>query len=182
VVTSKGMSSHGRVDNLRPPKGPQVKQRVLSWPVLLTIVHIRAAGPQDLPELQRVEDRCFQQDRFPPEVVVETLLQPGFATLVAEEDGIIGAVTIYYLGGRGPAQLVSLAVVSEHRGQGVGRGLLTEAGILAASRGARRMILQVGVVNVAAINLYLHDGFVLGGVIGDYYGPGKDAYHMERPL
>jgi ribosomal protein S18 acetylase RimI-like enzyme len=44
------------------------------------------------------------------------------------------------------------------------------------------MVLQVAVTNVAALNLYLHQGYVLQGVIGSYYGPGKDAYFMDKVL
>jgi ribosomal protein S18 acetylase RimI-like enzyme len=60
--------------------------------------------------------------------------------------------------------------------------LLGEAERRAQEQGADRMVLQVGVVNVGAINLYLHQGFVLEGMIGDYYGPGRDAYFMTKML
>jgi ribosomal protein S18 acetylase RimI-like enzyme len=49
-------------------------------------------------------------------------------------------------------------------------------------KGAKKIVLQVNVLNVAAINLYLHQGYVLQGMIGSYYGPGKDAYFMDKIL
>jgi ribosomal-protein-alanine N-acetyltransferase len=148
----------------------------------LTSVRIRTAGIEDLPELQEIENGCFRDERYSVNVLMAMLAEKGFVTLIAEEGGPLGAVTINYRPDLVAAQLVSLAVLPYHRGRGIATALLAEAEGRAQAQGADRMVLQVGVVNVAAINLYLHRGYILEGMIGDYYGPGRDAYFMTKVL
>ncbi|MBI0584387.1 MAG: GNAT family N-acetyltransferase [Methanomassiliicoccus sp.] len=142
----------------------------------------RTAGIEDLPELQRIEESCFQEERYPPEVLAEILLDGDFETILAEEDELVGAATINCGEDLAAAQLASIAVLPPHRGKGIGRALLDEAEGRARGRGRKIMVLQVNVHNVAAINLYLHRGYIIEGMIGDYYGPGRDAYFMDKML
>lgn len=143
---------------------------------------IRSAGIEELPEVQEIEAACFQEDRYPPEVLAEMLVEEGFETVLAEDEELLGSATVNFRKGMAAAQLVSIAVLPGHRGKGVATALLAEMEKRARRRGARKMVLQVNVLNVAAINLYLHQGYVLQGMIGNYYGPGKDAYFMDKVL
>jgi ribosomal-protein-alanine N-acetyltransferase len=143
---------------------------------------IRAAGIEELPEIQEIEEACFQEDRYPPEVLAEMLAEEGFETIIAESEELLGSATVNYRKGMVAAQLVSIAVLPGHRGKGIAKALLVEAERRVRRRGAKKMVLQVNVLNVAAINLYLHHGYVLQGMIGSYYGPGKDAYFMDKEL
>jgi ribosomal-protein-alanine N-acetyltransferase len=149
---------------------------------VIVAVLIRTAGIEDLPRLRDIENECFQEDRYSTEVLAAMLAEEGFITLIAEDDGPLGAATVNYRRDLVAAQLVSLAVLSNHRGRGIATALLAEAEEWARKRDADRMVLQVGVVNVAAINLYLHQGYLIEGVIGDYYAPGGDAYFMTKRL
>jgi ribosomal-protein-alanine N-acetyltransferase len=111
------------------------------------------------------------------------LEEEGFETFLAEEDGeIMGSATVNYRDDLIAAQLVSIAVLPQHRGRGVAKALLSEAEARVVRRGADIMVLQAGVTNIAALTLYLCYGYVLRGVIGDYYGPGRDAYFMDKML
>lgn len=143
-------------------------------------VNIRPAGIGDLDEVSRIEVACFDRERYPREMLEELLVQEGFRTFLAEEDGVVGAVTVHCTGEE--AQLVSIAVLPEFRGRGIASALLKEAETAARRMGARAMVLQVRVLNVAAMNLYLHRGYALGGVIRNYYGCRKDAYFMRKRL
>ena len=147
-----------------------------------TSVRTRTAGIEELPMIQRIENDCFQEERYSTEVLAEMLDEEGFETILVEEDEPMGSATVNYRDDLVAAQLVSIAVLPRFRGKGVAKALLAEAEARVRKRGADRMVLQVGVTNVAALNLYLHQGYVLEGVIGDYYGPGKDAYFMDKVL
>ncbi len=143
---------------------------------------IRSAGIEELPEVQEIEVACFHEDRYPPEVLAEMLAEEGFETVLAEDEELLGSATVNFRKGMVAAQLVSIAVLPRHRGKGVARALLAEMERRVKRRGAKKIVLQVNVLNVAAINLYLHQGYVLQGMIGSYYGPGRDAYFMDKIL
>ncbi len=146
-------------------------------------VRIRSAGIEELPEVQNIENSCFQEERYSTEVLAAMLEEEGFETFLAEEDGeIMGSATVNYRDDLIAAQLVSIAVLPQHRGRGVAKALLSEAEARVVRRGADIMVLQAGVTNIAALTLYLCYGYVLRGVIGDYYGPGRDAYFMDKML
>jgi ribosomal-protein-alanine N-acetyltransferase len=145
-------------------------------------VRIRDAGIEELPEVQSIENSCFGEERYSEEVLAAMLEEEGFETFLAEDDELMGSATVNYRDDLVAAQLVSIAVLPRFRGRGVARALLAEAESRVRRRGATRMVLQVAVTNVAALNLYLHQGYVLEGMIGDYYGPGRDAYFMDKVL
>jgi ribosomal-protein-alanine N-acetyltransferase len=145
-------------------------------------VRIRDAGIEELPEVQAIENSCFGEERYSEEALAAMLEEEGFETFLAEDDELMGSATVNYRDDLVAAQLVSIAVLPRFRGKGVARALLAEAEARVRRRGATRMVLQVAVTNVAALNLYLHQGYVLEGMIGDYYGPGRDAYFMDKVL
>lgn len=146
-------------------------------------MRIRDAGIEELPEVQHIENSCFGEERYSEEVLAAMLEEKGFETFLAEEDDeLMGSATVNYRDDLVAAQLVSIAVLPRFRGKGVAKALLAEAEDRVRGRGADRMVLQVSVTNVAALNLYLHQGYVLEGMIGDYYGPGRDAYFMDKVL
>lgn len=143
---------------------------------------MRTAGIEDLPILQQIEITCFQEERYSAEDLAAILEEDGFETILADADGPIGSAIVNYRQELIAAQLVSLAVLPQYRGQGIAHALLVEAEGRVRARGARKMVLQVEVINVPAMNLYLHHGFNIEGVIGDYYGSGRDAFFMIKVL
>jgi [ribosomal protein S18]-alanine N-acetyltransferase len=83
------------------------------------------------------------------------------------------------------AEIITIAVDDMWRQRGVGRALLEEAVAEAGRRGARAMLLEVGVMNEAAQALYERAGFVTVGRRKNYYkGPGgtEDALIMRREI
>lgn len=144
-------------------------------------MNIRPAGIGDLDIISRIEVSCFDRERYPREMLEEILAQEGFRTFIAEEGEVLGAATVHYVG-EGDAQLVSIAVLPKFRGMGIAKALLEEAEGTARGLGAKAMILQVSVLNVAAMNLYLRHGYALGGVIRNYYGYRRNAYFMHKKL
>ena len=77
------------------------------------------------------------------------------------------------------AELMTIGVAKPHQGQGLGRSLLAALIERARLLGARRMLLEVRVDNLAALGLYRSFGFVTIGVRKRYYQPeDQDAYTM----
>lgn len=80
------------------------------------------------------------------------------------------------------AELLTICTDPEHRRTGLGRTVLAEAIREAATRGARRMFLEVEAENTAAIALYESLDFSETGRRRDYYGRGRHAVMMARDL
>jgi ribosomal-protein-alanine N-acetyltransferase len=75
----------------------------------------------------------------------------------------------------GEAELLTLAVVPEARGRGIGRALLYAAMRKAASCGAETLYLEVAESNAAALSLYMAAGAKPVGRRRRYYPTGADA-------
>jgi ribosomal-protein-alanine N-acetyltransferase len=83
------------------------------------------------------------------------------------------------------AEILTLAVDEPWRRRGIGRTLLDAAIAEAARRGAAAMLLEVGVLNTAARELYAECGFAAVGRRRKYYrGPNgsEDALVMKRDI
>ena len=78
--------------------------------------------------------------------------------------------------------VVSIAVMPEHRGKGIGYTLMKEAMKNMEKYNAKECFLEVRVSNQPAINLYKKLGFQIVKTIRHYYMDGEDAYLMARKL
>lgn len=77
--------------------------------------------------------------------------------------------------------IVSIAVVPEARGRGIGTDLMIHAmRALKENYGVDEYYLEVRVSNVIAIHLYEKLGFKRIKVLKGYYLDGEDAYLMAR--
>ncbi len=83
------------------------------------------------------------------------------------------------------AELLDIAIDSQHQRKGMGRALLEEMLTLAKRAGMQRMVLEVRASNDAAIALYVSAGFERIGLRRGYYPAGQrreDAILMGRML
>ena len=78
--------------------------------------------------------------------------------------------------------IVSVAVLSQHRREGIGKALVTKAMEKMRFYKAKQCFLEVRVINTPAINLYKKLGFEVSRTIRGYYADGADAYVMEAKL
>ncbi|MEM0382633.1 MAG: ribosomal protein S18-alanine N-acetyltransferase [Nitrososphaerota archaeon] len=79
--------------------------------------------------------------------------------------------------------IVSIAVLPEYRGRGIGKALMQEAlNALKNVYGCDEAYLEVRVTNTTAINLYYSLGFKVAKVAKNYYIDGEDAYVMALKL
>ena len=80
------------------------------------------------------------------------------------------------------AEILTLAVDSAARRQGLGRALMGRAMHTAAGRGAASMVLEVAEGNAGARALYAGLGFAEVGRRRGYYAGGMDALIMRAPV
>jgi ribosomal-protein-alanine N-acetyltransferase len=73
---------------------------------------------------------------------------------------------------------MTIAVLPEFRGRGIGKKLMIESIKRAIKRGAKSMIFEVRVDNYPALHIYKNFGFKIIGRIKDYYMGGEDAFTM----
>ncbi len=147
---------------------------------------IRAATPDDLPAIQRIEQQSdtaahwsllaygalFEQDA------------PRRRALVATNSGsddVCGFIIVRSLADEW--EIENLAVAPEQRLRGIASELLGELLRELQSAGALAVLLEVRESNRAARRLYEKHGFSLEGRRADYYrNPSEDALLLRRRL
>lgn len=137
---------------------------------------LRTVKPEDLKDVYRIERLSFKQP-FPPSYL-ETLayLSPKTFIIAIVDERIVGYSASVLKGQEG--HVLSIAVHPDYRGLGIGENLLRENIKRLKELGARRVVLEVGVSNMAAIRLYKKLGFEISGLLRNYYWDGEDAYKM----
>jgi len=149
-----------------------------SVPVLL-----REMRRDDLVAVLDIERRSFGQPWS--RAFFEKELSTPFARLVvAVEEGPRPRIVGYTCRWRvtDEVHLLNVAVHPDHRGDGLGRRLVTAVVEESRTSAARAMFLEVRAGNVVARRLYRQMGFRDLGVRRGYYGPGQDAIVMELRL
>jgi ribosomal-protein-alanine N-acetyltransferase len=112
--------------------------------------------------------------------------------IVAEENGEIvgyimcrietGLSNFIFHGLIKKGHIVSVAVLPQHRGKGIGKALVTKAMESMRLYKAKQCFLEVRVTNTQAVNLYKKLEFEVSRTIRGYYADGADAYVMTRKL
>ena len=74
--------------------------------------------------------------------------------------------------------VVSVAVLDQHRGKGVGKALMLEGINGVVSRKSDEIYLEVRISNIQAIRMYQDLGFQIKSRLRSYYRDGEDAYLM----
>lgn len=155
---------------------------------------MRAAGPQDLDRVMAVERESFgdwEQGRRTAwsqtawkadlEAVGQTRAVTGRLVLLdADGECARGVADFHHVAET--CDLDRIMVLPSARRTGLAGQLLEYGMRWAAARGARRMILEVREVNLAALRLYRSHGFTTISRRPGYYGPGRDALVMSAPL
>lgn len=140
-------------------------------------VSFRAMTPADVAAVAELDAICFDEDNWDAEFFEYELRDIHADYVVGEVDGKImacGGIRIYL----GEAEGMTLAVLPEFQGRGIGKRLLVEMIQRAKLRGASSMILEVRVSNVPALHIYQKFGFKIIGRMKRYYASGEDALTM----
>ena len=145
----------------------------------MTASVVRAMRWWDIPAVLAIEESVFPDTAWTAAQFWSELAHDDRTYLVVTDaDRVVayGGVMV-----RPPtADIQTIAVDPDRRGQGIARDLLTRLLATADGSTCSEVLLEVSADNVAAIALYVSEGF---GVIArrtSYYGPGRDALIMRR--
>jgi len=147
-------------------------------------VTLRDATPEDLDAIMAIENGSFPTDAWSADTMAAELDSPHGRYLVDEQDGtVIGYGGVRALQGSADADIQTIALLAEYRGQGRGRALLRALLSAAVERGAREVFLEVRADNPSAEGLYRAEGFEEIGRRPRYYQPDDvDAIVMRLEL
>jgi ribosomal protein S18 acetylase RimI-like enzyme len=146
-----------------------------------TVTAIRHAELSDLPELLRLEELSFENDRLSRRSFIRWLGHRRCAFLVCDEgERLCGYILVIRRRGTLLARMYSLAVDPACRGRGIAQQLVEQAEREARDAGALYMRLEVAEDNEGAISLYEKLGYVQFGLYRDYYEDHGDALRMEK--
>lgn len=134
----------------------------------------------DLPAIRRLERVCFSKDAYDVLTLLGLMLNPGMLRLKAVARGaLIGFVAGESQPRAGHGWIITIGVLPQFWGQGVGRALL-----LAAEREMKvaRVKLTVRRSNTRAIGLYTRCGYRWVTTSRGYYHDGEDGLIMEKEV
>ena len=144
---------------------------------------MRRAGVADLDAIMAIETTTFESDAWSREAMASELANNNTFYLVAVDEA--GETVDAYAGllaprGAAQADIQTIAVAEQSRGQGLGRSLMTALLSEARSRSAHEVFLEVRADNPTAQQLYVSLGFEQISVRKRYYQPdGVDALIMR---
>lgn len=149
------------------------------------MITFRQPTALDLPVLTSLERTLFpdypwSQAQFKEEIAgIGTSRQ--FCVAISE-GSVVGYAGIMVVAPGVPADLLTIAVLPDFRGQGIAQSMLVELESWAKEVGATEVILEVDTKNEAAIRLYELAGYERISTRANYYGLGVDALVMRKEL
>ncbi len=147
-------------------------------------VVLRLMTPDDLDGVVELEHAVFGEEAWTRQMLAGELEQQPASRyyLIADDDGQIAGYA-GLLGVGWQADVLTLAVATDHWGHGVGSTLLEALLAEAAKRGCTEVFLEVRTDNSRAQRLYRRYEFTEIGIRRGYYQPsGADALVMRRTL
>lgn len=138
---------------------------------------------EDLDQILLIEQDLFGVTAWSRELFLDEISRLGSSRwykVLCENDLIIGYVGMAITGSS--ADIQTIAVISEKQRAGHGAQLLELALAKAKELGVTQIFLEVAVENEAAIKLYQRFGFEQISIRPNYYGAGRNAYVMMRPI
>ena len=142
---------------------------------------IREARQGDLDAVAAIEYASFSKP-YPPWYLALLLQMAGRYFLVAEQGGEVLGYAVAVPLKTSACHLVSIAVAPQARKRGIGTRLLQVLEKRCVDAGYEAIVLEVEYTNLAAQRLYTRNGYRYAEVLPDYYGPGRHALHMVKPL
>jgi ribosomal-protein-alanine N-acetyltransferase len=139
-------------------------------------------GP-DFEAMWRLDQACF-----PPGIAYSRselrafLSRRAAQTIVVERDGRLVAFVLGWRRSRIEGHVVTLDVMASARRGGIGRRLMLELEARFREAGVERMQLETAATNTAAIAFYERLGYRKVAHLRGYYGPGLDAWKMQKTL
>ncbi|MCO4769493.1 MAG: GNAT family N-acetyltransferase [Deltaproteobacteria bacterium] len=152
-------------------------------------VELRAAEPRDHSAIAVLGVESFARFGDYRRSMSQWLGNPGIATFLAEQDGVMqgfAMIALLQTEAAPEACVLAVCVQSSAQGRGVGRLLLGHAlerlGREGAEHGATEVFADVADDNTAALALFGGVGFLDRGPSGATYPGGQAARRLTRPL
>ncbi len=146
-------------------------------------LQVRKAEKDDLPALLVLENTCFKEESFHKKQLEYLLLRAKSIIFVAAVEGnIVASVIILLREHIDSARIYSLNVHPAYQRRGIGSLLMDKAIKFLKYRGFKKITLEAGVNNRAALNLYGSKGFFADKILRNYYKNGADALHFVKEL
>ena len=144
---------------------------------------VRVAVPSDLAELIALDAECFPQgnsDLEPaPAGEIETGVQDGGVFVAVDENLVVGMLQLDKVSSN-EWELLTLAITSSHRSQGVGQALMEMFFVeLSQSPYMVTVSCMTSPSNHAMQGLLESFGFLQVGLMEDYFGPGKHRLKFQ---
>ena len=147
------------------------------------MITYRVANAFDLPVFASLDKELFPYSPWSASQYKEEFSAPTrhFVVALDDEQSIIGYAGVF-APGAAEADVLTVGVVPNYRGQGIARQLMALLTNWAHNQGSTAMMLEVKVDNVEAIGLYESLGYSKLNTRKDYFGPGLDALVMRLEL
>jgi ribosomal-protein-alanine N-acetyltransferase len=149
------------------------------------MITFRQPTALDVPVLTSLERTLFPEYPWSQAQFKEEIAGLGGTRqfILALNDGsIIGYAGIMVVAAGIPADLLTIAILPDFRGQGLAQSMLAELESWAKAKGATEVILEVDVDNAGAIRLYEFARYEEISIRANYYGLGLDALIMRKEL
>jgi ribosomal-protein-alanine N-acetyltransferase len=152
----------------------------------LSQIRLRAFEAKDIPELVRLDARCF-----PPQISYSRaelqyfVRHPRSTTTIAESGGAIAGFCVVdwrLESGRKFGHFITIDVAPELRRNGLGRLLMQTGETRLAEMGCIAITLEVAADNRVAQTFYEQLGYEQTGRIPGYYADGTNALVMRKAL
>ena len=143
----------------------------------------RIATAFDLPVFVSLDKELFPYSPWSASQYKEEFSSPTrhFVVALDDQQSIVGYAGVF-APGAAEADVLTVGVVPEHRGQGIAKALMALITDWAKAQGSTAMMLEVKTDNSAAIGLYESLGYTKLNVRKDYFGQGLDAQVMRLEL
>jgi len=143
----------------------------------------RSATAFDLPVFVSLDKELFPYSPWSASQYKEEFSSPTrhFVVALEAQQNIIGYAGVF-APGAAEADILTVGVVPDHRGQGIAKALMALITDWAHAQGSTAMILEVKSDNLEAIGLYESLGYSKLNVRKDYFGAGLDAQVMRLEL
>jgi ribosomal-protein-alanine N-acetyltransferase len=102
--------------------------------------------------------------------------------LALNDGSVVGYAGIMVVAAGVPADLLTIAVLPDFRGQGIAQSMLADLESWAKAKSATEVILEVDTKNESAIRLYEFAGYEKISTRANYYGLGVDALVMRKEI
>jgi len=147
------------------------------------MIMYREATAFDLPVFVSLDKELFPYSPWSSAQYKEEFSSPTrhFVVALDDQQRIVGYAGVF-APGAAEADVLTVGVVPEHRGQGIAKALMALITDWAKAQGSTAMMLEVKTDNSDAIGLYQSLGYAKLNVRKDYFGPGLDAQVMRLEL